>query len=37
MTRVPQPSSLESKFPRFGIEDPKNRGMLKGSMDQEGG
>jgi hypothetical protein len=27
MTRVPQPPSLESKSPRFGIKDSKNRGM----------
>jgi hypothetical protein len=29
MTRVPQPMSLESKSPRFGIKDPKNPGMQK--------
>jgi hypothetical protein len=23
MTHIPQPSSLESKSPRFGINDPK--------------
>jgi hypothetical protein len=27
MIRVPQPPSLESKSPRFGIKDPKNHGM----------
>jgi hypothetical protein len=27
MTRVPQPLSLESKSPRFGIKDLKSRGM----------
>jgi hypothetical protein len=27
MTHIPQPPSLESKSRRFGIKDPKDRGM----------
>jgi hypothetical protein len=33
MTHVPQPPNLESKSARFGINDPKNRGMQYDNKD----